>query len=117
MSRVVTVGVRILDGEYAIRCQEAQIDDLMESARSVDQQLQRMRAGGTTETLDRLAIAAALNIACDHLLAQRRLNAAKHDVRKLNEHLDRAIAERRPRSDQAEPTPQLQAQDVFSDAD
>ena len=106
MSNLVTVGVRILGNEYPIRCQEGQVDDLKESARSLDERLQRMRDEGRTDTRDQLAVTAALNLAYDLLLMQRRMDAAAQNVRALNERLDRAIAERQPDSDETAAAPE-----------
>jgi len=100
LSDLVTVAVRILGNEYPIRCQEAQVEDLKESARRLDERLQRMRDDGSTETLDRLAVTAALNLAYDQLLMQRRMDAEAQNIHLLNERLDRAIAGCRPGSDE-----------------
>lgn len=105
MSDLVTVGVRILGNEYPIRCRPAQVDDLKESARSLDERLQRLRDEGRTDTRDQLAVTAALNLAYDLLLMQRRVDAAAQDIRALNERLDRAIAEHQPDADEPAPEP------------
>lgn len=106
MSNPVTVAVRILGNEYPIRCQEGQVDDLKESARSLDERLQRMRDEGRTDTRDQLAITAALNLAYDHLLMQRRMDAAAQNIHMLNERLAHAIAEHQPDSAATDTAPE-----------
>ena len=106
MSNLVTVGVRILGNEYPIRCQEGQVDDLKESAHSLDERLQRMRDEGRTDTRDQLAVTAALNLAYDLLLMQRRTDAAAQNIRALNDRLDRAIAKHRPDAEEPAAAPE-----------
>lgn len=58
-----TVTVRILDREYRVRCAPEQRRDLMESALLVDQQMREIRDGARINSLDKVAVISALNLA------------------------------------------------------
>lgn len=87
----VTMSVRLLDEEYQISCEEHEVDDLMSSARDLDQRMRRIREAGKVFGVDRIAVIAALNIAHDNILASHRVAEAERDVRKLAERVGRAL--------------------------
>ncbi len=87
----VTVSVKLLDEEYQISCEEAEVDGLMSSARDLDERMKRIREGGNVFGVDRIAVMAALNIAHENVLASQKVAEAERDVRKLVERVSRAL--------------------------
>jgi cell division protein ZapA len=75
MSESVTpVDIRVLGKEYRIACTEEERDDLLESARYLDQKMREIRDTGRVVGLDRIAVMAALNIAHELKQANRKSN-------------------------------------------
>lgn len=89
---MVTVGVQVLDGEYQVRCEEDQVEELRASARYLDERMRQIRTAGQIHAVDRLAILAALNIAHDNRRLQHRLDDAARGMSDLTARVDRAIA-------------------------
>ena len=61
------VTVRILDKDYLIACQPDEQDDLLASARHVDERMREIRKTGRVIGTDRIAVMAALNLAYELL--------------------------------------------------
>lgn len=87
----VTVSVRLLDEEYQVSCEEEEVDDLMASARDLDQRMRRIRESGKVFGVDRIAVMAALNIAHDNVIASHKVVEAERDVRRLVERVAHAL--------------------------
>ena len=87
----VTVSVRLLDEEYQVSCEEQEVDDLMASARDLDQRMRRIRESGKVFGVDRVAVMAALNIAHDNVIASHKVADAERDVRRLVERVAHAL--------------------------
>ena len=87
----VTVSVKLLDEEYQVSCAEEEVDDLMSSARDLDERMRRIRETGKVFGVDRIAVIAALNIAHDNVMASHKVAEAERDVRKLVERVNRAL--------------------------
>lgn len=87
----VTVSVRLLDEEYQVSCEEQEVDDLMASARDLDQRMRRIRESGKVFGVDRVAVMAALNIAHDNVIASHKVANAERDVRRLVERVAHAL--------------------------
>lgn len=64
------VSVHILDKEYRIACGEGEHEDLLASARYLDEKMREIRRGGRVVGAERIAVMAALNIAHE-LLSER----------------------------------------------
>jgi cell division protein ZapA len=58
-----TIHVSIMGKDYPVGCPEGQEEQLLASARYVNEKMQRIRAGSRSVGLDRIAVMAALNIA------------------------------------------------------
>ena len=89
------VSILIMDKEYRIVCQEEERDDLLASARLLDQRMREIRRAGRVIGAERIAVMAALNIA--HELLQQR-GAQQHQgdavtkrLRELEERIERAL--------------------------
>jgi len=67
----VLVTVRILDREYRVACPPGEREDLMASARHLDQLMREIRDSGKVIGLDRIAVMAALNMAHELLELRR----------------------------------------------
>ena len=68
-----TIHVSIMGKDYPVGCPEGQEEQLLASARYVNEKMQRIRAGSRSVGLDRIAVMAALNIA--HELMQQQMLA------------------------------------------
>ncbi len=60
---VIPVTVTILGKEYKIACTEDGRDDLLNSAKKLDDEMREIRDSGKISSTDRIAIVAALNLA------------------------------------------------------
>lgn len=87
----VTVSVRLLDEEYQVSCEEREVDDLMASARDLDQRMRHIRESGKVFGVDRIAVMAALNVAHDNMIASHKVADAERDVRRLVERVAGAL--------------------------
>lgn len=74
----VGVDVYILDKAYRIACREEERDDLVASARLLNDKMREVRGSGRVLSNDRLAILAGLNLA--HELLQLRRQATGADL-------------------------------------
>lgn len=63
------VEILVLGKPYRIACTESERDDLLESARYLDQKMREVRDVGRVVGLDRIAVMAALNITHELKLA------------------------------------------------
>jgi len=82
MSReTIPVTVRIQEKEYKISCPEGEHESLLISARSVNENMQKVREGGKALSADRVAVMAAINIAHDLIKSNRepKVDAAVSD--------------------------------------
>ena len=87
-----TVSVKLLDEDYQVSCDEGEVDDLMASARDLDERMRRIRESGKVFGAERIAVLAALNVAHDNVVASHKAAEAERDLRKLVERVDRALA-------------------------
>ena len=67
MSEGKTIKVSILDIEYQVSCQPAEVAALQRSANYLDSKMREMKDNSSVFGLDRLAVMAALNITNDYL--------------------------------------------------
>ena len=88
-----TISVQILDHEYQVRCDEADVNDLIASARGLDERMREVHDGGKVFGLDRIAVIAALNIAHDNLRLRNQLDALNGDLSKLTVRVEGVLTE------------------------
>ena len=62
-NETIPVTVRILEKEYKISCPAGEHESLIESARHVHENMQKIRDGGKALGAERIAVMAAINIA------------------------------------------------------
>ena len=67
----IPVTIKILEKEYKISCPQGEHESLLVSAKSVNDNMVKVREGGKALSADRVAVMAAINIA--------------HDLVKINE--------------------------------
>ncbi|WP_150046594.1 MULTISPECIES: cell division protein ZapA [Methylomonas] len=66
MSKSVhAVSLKILGKEYKIACALEEQESLLRTAQALDQQMRKIRDTGKVAGADRIAVLAALNLACD----------------------------------------------------
>ena len=66
------VAIHILGKEYLVACSDGEQNDLLDSAKFLDEKMREIRDTGRVVGLDRIAVMAALNMANDLLQAQAR---------------------------------------------
>jgi cell division protein ZapA len=63
----IPVSVHVMGKEYKISCPEGEHDSLLASAKHVDDNMKKIRAGGKALGAERIAVMAAINIASEML--------------------------------------------------
>lgn len=92
---VTPVNIHILDKEFRIACTSDEKDELLASARYLDEKMKEIRSSGKVIGADRIAVMAALNITHE-LLKDRRdadktSDAISRRVKNLQEKIDEAL--------------------------
>ena len=95
-----TVSITLLGKSYQVGCPQEERDELIESARLLDQRMQEIKRSGSVIGLERIAIMAALNIA--HELVRAQQSGANSDmtsagIERLTDKLASALRELAPR--------------------
>lgn len=67
MTEQSTLTVNIMDREFRVNCPEAEQQNLIDSAATLDQRMREIRETGRVIGVDRIAIMAALNLASELL--------------------------------------------------
>ena len=75
--------VHILDKEYRILCRDGEQNDLLASARFLDQRMREIRNSGKVIGTDRIAVLAALNIAHELLQQQTKTQLSDSVSRRI----------------------------------
>ena len=70
--------ITLLGKQYQINCDQDEREELLESARILDQKLSEVRDSGAVIGLERIAIMAALNLAHELVKAQKTSQAGTH---------------------------------------
>ncbi|MFB9887833.1 cell division protein ZapA [Balneatrix alpica] len=93
MSRplTTTVNVQILDKEFLINCPEEQRDELIASARLLDQRMRQVKHSGKVYGLERIAVMTALNLAHELLQLQRDSEQVDRQARELTSKLEQVL--------------------------
>lgn len=69
-----TITINIMDRAYYIKCPPEEAAQLQESAKYLDAQMRKMHQSGNTNSTERLAIVAALNITQELMLFRNQKN-------------------------------------------
>jgi len=98
VSEATPVAVSILDREFLIGCTPEERPGLLAAASYLDGKMREMRGASRTQSLDRIAVLAALNMAHELLLArsdtESRSNVVAQHLQALRAKLDAALAPR-----------------------
>ncbi len=90
-----TVSVRILDKDYQFQCPSGEEQSLVEAARLLDGRMRKVRDGGRTIGLERIAVMVALNLANELLTTRESTGDGAgrmlDRVRRLNDRIDGAL--------------------------
>lgn len=94
-----TVTITLLDKQYQISCDPQERDELLESARMLNQNMLKIRQTGGVIGLERIAIIAGLNVA--HELVKSQNSGATSElvssgIERLRDKIDTAIQNLKP---------------------
>ena len=89
------VKVSILDKEYLVACPEEEKDDLLASAKYLNDRMLDIREGGKVVGIDRIAVMTALNLAHDVIKSGNGSGAGADSyaarISKLNTRLEKSL--------------------------
>jgi cell division protein ZapA len=89
------VKVSILDKEYLVACQEEEKDDLLASAKFLNDRMLGIREGGKVVGIDRIAVMTALNLAHDVIKSggggEAGADSYAARINKLNTRIEQAL--------------------------
>ena len=95
---IVPVNIQILEKEYMVSCPAGAREDLVASARILDQRMREARDGGKVYGTERIAVMSALNLIHEFLQERREQSETADTVRRgigrLTEKIDAALARR-----------------------
>ena len=94
----VGVNIEILDKEFMIACPEDEREELLESARLLNERMKQVRDGGKVFGAERIAVITALNVIHEFVRQERnhdvRLSTVGAEVQRLEEKVRKAIGRR-----------------------
>lgn len=93
MSHENIVTIKILDRLYKIKCTAKDAIDLQEAALHVDEQMRKIRQSGHINSIDRMAVVAALNIYNEMIQLKRQKNQCIDDMHQRIIELQRRVEE------------------------
>ncbi len=85
------IAIQILDKEYMIACPEEERDELLVSAKYLDERMKETRDGGKVLGAERMAVMTALNIVHEYLQQQREKEDTERTVSDGIRHLEDKI--------------------------
>ncbi len=74
------VSIRILGKDYRIACADEEEETLLRSAQELDEQMREIRASGTVNGADRIAVMAALNLTHELRMAKGKEQDPKNNI-------------------------------------
>lgn len=94
-----TVTITLLDKQYQIACSPQEREELLESARMLNQNMLKIRQSGGVIGLERIAIIAGLNVAHDMVKSQNSGATSElvaSGIERLRDKIDTAIQNLKP---------------------
>ena len=88
------VTIEILDKEYTISCPPGEKQDLLESARILNERLREVRGGGKVIGTERMAVMTALNVIHEYNLLKKTRVEVDDTLDRLRGKLSEAISRR-----------------------
>ena len=96
----IGVTIKVLDKDYRIACPPHEQEELMASARLLDERMREIRQTGRVVGSDRIAVVAALNIAHELIQLQRakggQNNETSHRLSQLQERIAATLSAEAP---------------------
>lgn len=90
------ISVKIADRQYQVKCPPEETQSLQQAAQYLDEQMNKLRQGGSTTSVDRIAVVAALNICHEFMQLQqqqtRYIDHMNERINKLQEKVQEALA-------------------------
>ena len=88
------VTIEILDKQYTISCPPGEKQDLLESARILNERLREVRGGGKVLGTERMAVMTALNVILEYNMLQKTRSEVDETLDRLQGKLSHAIGRR-----------------------
>lgn len=94
----VSVTIQVLDKEYVLLCPPEECEDLLASARELNERMQKLRNSGKVLGAERMAVMTALTVIHEREQLRsdraRTMASAQEAIRRLENKLDAAIGRR-----------------------
>jgi len=88
------ITIEVLDKQYTVTCPPDEKQDLLESARILNDRLKEARGGGKVLGTERMAVMTALNVIHEYNLLQKAQSQVDGMLERLRGKLDGAISRR-----------------------
>ena len=88
------VTIEILDKQYSVSCPPDEKQDLLESARVLNDRLKEVRGGGKVLGTERMAVMTALNVIHEYALLQKAQAQVDGTLERLRSKISGAISRR-----------------------
>ena len=88
------ITIEVLDKQYTVTCPPEEKQDLLESARILNDRLKEVRGGGKVLGTERMAVMTALNVIHEYTLLQKAQSQVDGTLERLRGKLDGAISRR-----------------------
>ena len=69
-----TITVKLLDRDFKVKCPHDKVNELQKSARHLDSKMREISETGDIQSVDRIAVIAALNLTNDYLIQKQHKN-------------------------------------------
>ncbi|GMQ74913.1 MAG: hypothetical protein BMS9Abin01_0154 [Gammaproteobacteria bacterium] len=90
------VTIEILDKQYTVSCPPEEKQDLLESARILNERLKEVRGGGKVLGTERMAVMTALNVIHEYTLLQKAQAEVDGTLERLRSKISEAVGRREP---------------------
>ena len=88
------INIEILDKQYSVTCPPEEKQDLLESARILNDRLKEVRGGGKVLGTERMAVMTALNVIHEYAILQKAQAQVDGTVERLRNKISGAISRR-----------------------
>ncbi len=88
------VTIEILDKQYTVSCPPEEKQDLLESARILNERLKEVRGGGKVLGTERMAVMTALNVIHEYTLLQKAQAEVDGTLERLRSKISEAVSRR-----------------------
>ena len=88
------ITIEVLDKQYTVTCPPEEKQDLLESARILNDRLKEVRGGGKVLGTERMAVMTALNVIHEYTLLQKAQSQVDGTLERLRGKLDGAVSRR-----------------------